>query len=46
MASEVVKDLIWAAQNGMIATDFDSLIGNHATVGPLYYLIATVQVRS
>jgi hypothetical protein len=35
-----VDDVVWCGKNSMQAADFDSLVGDHAAVGPSYYVLA------
>lgn len=39
----LAADFSWAAQRGLIATDFDSLLGMWATHGPNIYLLTRLQ---
>lgn len=44
-AHQFADDFQHAAQNGMVATDFDSLTGQWSTQGPNLYLLARLHVR-
>jgi hypothetical protein len=38
--AQFVADIGFCGQHGMVGADFDTMLGNHATVGPLYYVLS------
>lgn len=44
-ARQIAEDFQFAARNGLIGTDFDSLVGSWATQGPTLYTLARMHTR-
>ena len=40
IAPQLLKDFQFVASNGLLATDFDSLMNHWGAVGPTYYALA------
>ena len=40
ISTQLVEDLIFTGQHGLMATDFDSNVANYQAVGPTYYCLA------
>jgi hypothetical protein len=44
-AKRFARDFSWAAERGMVATTFDSLLGAYSAQGPTLYTLARIHVR-